>query len=108
MQMHAADAELTGFVYRHVCRHVYRHVYGPVYGQVHRHVYRYLHRHVRRHVRTEAIQVHATDAEVAGFARTAGNFTFVMVRSAGHIVPHDQPARALDIMERMLSGRPFD
>lgn len=52
-------------------------------------------------------RVDPEDKEVAGYARSAGNFTFLMVRSAGHIVPHDQPERALDIMDRVLTGRPF-
>ena len=34
------------------------------------------------------------DAAVAGYARVVGNFSQVVVRAAGHIVPGDQPERA--------------
>ena len=30
----------------------------------------------------------------------------VVVRDAGHMVPGDQPARALDMIERFIQGRP--
>jgi hypothetical protein len=33
------------------------------------------------------------DGEVAGYVKHAGNLTQVVVRGAGHILPHDQPKR---------------
>jgi len=45
--------------------------------------------------------------DVAGYAREVGLFSQVVVRGAGHMVPGDQPERALDIMERFISGRGF-
>ncbi|KAJ8866298.1 hypothetical protein PR048_032141 [Dryococelus australis] len=45
--------------------------------------------------------------ELAGYAKTAGNFTEVMVRNAGHMVPSDQPAWALDLVHRVTSGKGF-
>lgn len=48
-----------------------------------------------------------TDVEVAGYARVVGNFTQVVVRAAGHIVPGDQPERALDMISRFVEGRGY-
>jgi len=48
------------------------------------------------------------DTEVAGYARQVGNFTQVVVRAAGHIVPGDQPERALDMIERFVEGRDYE
>ena len=44
---------------------------------------------------------------VSGFVRTVGNFSQVLIRGAGHIAPYDQPARSLDMIHRMVRGRPF-
>lgn len=46
--------------------------------------------------------------EEAGTSRTFGGFTFVRVKDAGHMVPLNQPARALDLLARVFSGAPFD
>lgn len=48
------------------------------------------------------------DAEVAGYARAVGNFTQVVVRAAGHIVPADQPERAFDMITRFIEGRAYE
>jgi len=45
--------------------------------------------------------------DVAGYVRQAGRFTQVVVRGAGHMVPGDQPERALDMIERFVYGRSF-
>lgn len=45
--------------------------------------------------------------DVAGYAREVGSFTQVVVRGAGHMVPGDQPERALDLIERFVSGKSF-
>ena len=45
--------------------------------------------------------------DVAGYAREVGNFTQVVVRGAGHMVPSDQPQRALDLISRFVAGRSF-
>lgn len=34
---------------------------------------------------------------------TAGNFTYVAVYDAGHMVPHDVPEAALDLVERCVA-----
>ena len=31
----------------------------------------------------------------------------VIVRDAGHILPHDQPARGYDMIQRFVEGRTF-
>jgi vitellogenic carboxypeptidase-like protein len=53
-------------------------------------------------------RVNATDTEVAGYARVVGNFSQVVVRAAGHIVPADQPRRALDMITRFVQGRGYE
>jgi len=45
--------------------------------------------------------------DVAGYVRQAGRLTQVVVRGAGHMVPGDQPERALDMIERFVYGRSF-
>lgn len=43
--------------------------------------------------------------DLAGYARTVGNFAYVVVRGAGHMVPTDQPVRALDLITRLVEGK---
>lgn len=44
------------------------------------------------------------DPEVAGYVKHAGNLTQVVVRGAGHILPHDQPQRGLDLISRFVDS----
>ena len=44
------------------------------------------------------------DGELAGYMKSAGNFTEVLVRNAGHMVPMDQPKWAFDLITRFTSG----
>jgi len=37
---------------------------------------------------------------VAGFVRSTGPLTFLVVLDSGHLMPMDQPARALDLVYR--------
>jgi len=53
-------------------------------------------------------RVNPSDKEVAGYARVVGNFSQVVVRAAGHIVPGDQPERALDMITRFVEGRAYE
>lgn len=46
--------------------------------------------------------------EVSGFVNTGGGLIYAVVRGAGHMVPGDQPERALDLISRFVDGRPFD
>ena len=43
------------------------------------------------------------DGRLAGYMKTGGNFTEVLVRNAGHMVPTDQPVWALDLITRFTS-----
>jgi len=40
----------------------------------------------------------------AGIVRSAGNFTFLQVHNAGHMVPMDQPENALTMVKQFLAG----
>ncbi|KAG8139139.1 putative serine carboxypeptidase CPVL-like protein [Naja naja] len=44
-------------------------------------------------------RIHDKDPEVAGYVRQ------VIVRGGGHILPYDQPERALDMMDRFTMGK---
>lgn len=56
-------------------------------------------------------KVDPADEEVAGFVRdikvNGQQLTQVLVRGAGHIVPYDQPRRALDMVTRFMKGQSF-
>ena len=41
---------------------------------------------------------------VAGYYRSCGGLTHLTVNGAGHLVPHDAPSRALDMIERFVVG----
>jgi serine carboxypeptidase-like clade 4 len=43
----------------------------------------------------------------AGLAKTYNGFTFLEVFNAGHMVPMDQPANALDMLKRFINNQPF-
>ncbi|KAJ2717218.1 hypothetical protein H4R19_000162 [Coemansia spiralis] len=45
--------------------------------------------------------------KAAGEARTHKNLSFLRVFAAGHMVPYDQPANALDMVNRWLTKKPF-
>jgi len=47
------------------------------------------------------------DNAEAGSVKSYGNFTFIMVEEAGHMVPHDQPPAAYDIMMYLTHGIPL-
>ncbi|KAE8596603.1 hypothetical protein XENTR_v10016174 [Xenopus tropicalis] len=43
-----------------------------------------------------------TDTEVAGYVRVAGEFSQVIVRGGGHILPYDQPERSYAMIDRFI------
>lgn len=43
-------------------------------------------------------------AESIGSVKSSGNFTFIRLHAGGHMVPHDQPAASLDMVNRWISG----
>jgi len=49
-----------------------------------------------------------TTGDPAGYVRKVKNFTEVMVRNAGHILPYDQPENALDMIRRFINDTPFN
>ncbi|CAH2052591.1 unnamed protein product, partial [Iphiclides podalirius] len=44
-------------------------------------------------------------ADIAGYVKTAHNLTEVLVRNAGHMVPHDQPKWALDMINKFIHNQ---
>jgi len=44
----------------------------------------------------------------AGYVRQVNNFTHVLVRNAGHILPFDQPENAYDMIDRFINNKPFN
>lgn len=45
--------------------------------------------------------------ELAGYVKVAGNLTEILVRNSGHMVPHDQPKWALDLITRFTHNKPY-
>lgn len=45
--------------------------------------------------------------DIAGYAKSYGNFTQVIVRNAGHMVPYDQPKWSFDMINRFTAGKLF-
>lgn len=45
--------------------------------------------------------------QIAGYAKTAGNLTEVLVRNAGHMVPMDQPEFAYDLLMKFTKNKPI-
>ncbi|XP_045473270.1 venom serine carboxypeptidase-like [Harmonia axyridis] len=48
------------------------------------------------------------ESELAGYVKQAGNLTEILVRNAGHMVPHDQPKWAFDLINRFTRNKPFN
>jgi len=46
----------------------------------------------------------AADGKEVGHFKTSGNFTFIQLHAAGHMVPYDQAEASLDMLNRWLSG----
>ena len=48
--------------------------------------------------------LHSTTAEELGAVKNYGPLTFLRIYDAGHLVPHDQPEAALDMVNRWIAG----
>lgn len=46
--------------------------------------------------------------EIAGYSKSGGKFTEVLVRDAGHMVPSNQPSWAYDLIYKFVRDIPFD
>jgi len=44
------------------------------------------------------------DGSKVGAVKSSGNFTFIQIHAAGHMVPYDQPVASLDMLDRWLAG----
>jgi len=44
------------------------------------------------------------DGKHIGSVKTSGNFTYIRLHAGGHMVPYDQPAPSLDMLNRWLDG----
>ncbi|XP_044102235.1 probable serine carboxypeptidase CPVL isoform X4 [Neovison vison] len=49
-----------------------------------------------------------SDNEVAGYVRQVDDFSQVIVRGGGHILPYDQPLRTFDMINRFIFNRGWD
>lgn len=47
------------------------------------------------------------DQRKIGAVKSYGNFTFIQIHAAGHMVPLDQPEASLEFFNRWLSGEWF-
>jgi vitellogenic carboxypeptidase-like protein len=47
------------------------------------------------------------DATPAGYVKKGASLTYVVVRQAGHLIPQDQPERALDLITRFIENQPW-
>lgn len=47
------------------------------------------------------------NSDVAGYVHSLDNFTYIVIREAGHMVPTDQPDRAYDMVSRFIDGSSF-
>uniref|UniRef100_A0A6P7GKH8 Carboxypeptidase n=1 Tax=Diabrotica virgifera virgifera TaxID=50390 RepID=A0A6P7GKH8_DIAVI len=47
------------------------------------------------------------DNVIAGYVKTAGNLTEIMVRNAGHMVPTNQPQFALEMINKFARNKPI-
>jgi len=56
---------------------------------------------------TMRTQWHVGD-DLAGYVKEVGDFTQVLVRNAGHMVPYDQPKWSFDLINRWTSGKKFN
>lgn len=46
--------------------------------------------------------------KLAGYVKSSGNFTEILVRNAGHMVPFDKPEWASDLISRFTGNLGFD
>eukprot|EP00930_Biecheleria_cincta_P060289 TRINITY_DN45967_c0_g1_i1.p2 TRINITY_DN45967_c0_g1~~TRINITY_DN45967_c0_g1_i1.p2 ORF type:complete len:107 (-),score=16.82 TRINITY_DN45967_c0_g1_i1:13-291(-) len=49
-------------------------------------------------------QVWKVGSSMAGWSKSASNFTQIVVADAGHMAPSDSPAACLDMMKRFVGG----
>jgi len=63
---------------------------------------------VNTYLKTERVKWTINGNQLAGYAKQVDNFTQVVIRNAGHMVPYDQPEAAFDMINRFISGKKFD
>ncbi|XP_016077741.1 PREDICTED: probable serine carboxypeptidase CPVL [Miniopterus natalensis] len=61
-----------------------------------------------RKAKRKVWKIFKSDSEVAGYVRQVGDFTQVIVRGGGHILPYDQPLRSFDMINRFIFERGWD
>ncbi|XP_048195570.1 probable serine carboxypeptidase CPVL isoform X3 [Perognathus longimembris pacificus] len=59
-------------------------------------------------VQKKVWKIFQSDKEVAGYVRQVDDFHQVIVRGGGHILPHDQPLRSFDMINRFIYGRGWE
>ena len=56
---------------------------------------------------TTARKVWRVGNDVAGYTKSSGNFTHVVIRNAGHAAPADQPERCFQMINAFTTGKPI-
>jgi len=59
------------------------------------------------YLKAQRVQWKLGGGQLAGYAKEVGNFTQVVIRNAGHMVPYDQPKAAFDLINRFVVGKTF-
>jgi len=54
----------------------------------------------------EDLYIEGSKTEI-GSVKSAGNFTFIRIHGAGHMMPYDQPAAGIDMLNRWIGGEWF-
>lgn len=60
-----------------------------------------------REYKTAQRHIYKVQDEIAGYVKSAGNLTELLVRNAGHMVPSDQPKWAFDIIGKLVNHQNF-
>lgn len=59
------------------------------------------------HFRTAIRYPYYVGDDLAGYSKSGGNLTDLLIRVAGHLVPYDQPVWALDMITRFTRNKRF-
>jgi len=55
-------------------------------------------------VKLEDLKLTSNSSSKIGQVKSSGNLTFISIHAAGHMVPYNQPAGSLDMLNRWIGG----